>query len=86
MKTYKKPLLVAVVGTIAPLTLGFALALWSHRPQCPEQVTQAQIDSGSCIIGADMSLLWVFLAVPVVLLSLVVASVWAMVLKQRTRV
>jgi hypothetical protein len=52
----------------------------SQRPQCPTGVAQAQIDAGTCIIGADMSGIWIILAIPIVLLLLLAAGVWALVL------
>ena len=76
-KPYVGPLIVAVGGTIVPLSIGFVAAILARRPQCPAGVTQAQIDSGSCIIGADMSFILVFMAVPFVALSLLIAVIWA---------
>jgi hypothetical protein len=83
--SYHGPMWLALTGTFLPLAISFAIALFSRRPQCPDTVTQAQIDTGSCIIGADMSLLWVFFALPLVLACIVTATIWAAIISWRNR-
>jgi hypothetical protein len=74
-----------IAGTIVPLLIGTIYALRGLAvPQCPTGYTQAQIDSSDCIIGANMSGVYIFLAVPYVLMAVVSSTVW-MVLIWRKR-
>jgi hypothetical protein len=82
---YRWPRRLALGGIFVPFGTSFIAALLLRRPQCPNDVTQAQIDAGNCIIGADMSLVLVFLAIPLVLLFVLAAAVWAGIIWYKRR-
>ena len=84
-RRYWWPLRLLVFGILIPPVIGTAMAIMSRRPQCPTDYTQAQIDAGSCIIGADMSGLYIILALPFMLASILAAGVWALVIWRRSR-
>jgi hypothetical protein len=84
MRAYRGPFVLLIVGTIVPLAISIAYVMRGLKvPQCPLGVTQAQIDSGSCIIGANMSGVYIVFAIPFVLLAIVSAAIWALAIRKR---
>ena len=56
----------------------------SSIPQCPDNYTQAEIDSSNCIIGAHIGA--GILLLGVIITTIVVAILWiALALKKRTK-
>jgi hypothetical protein len=85
-RPYLWPIVLMICGTILPLVIGGVLtARGLNVPQCPTNVTQVQIDSGNCIIGANMSGIYIILALPFVFLSLVSAIIWMLIIWRKSR-
>ncbi len=50
------PLRIFAYGTIVSAAILGVSLLFMNPPQCPDNYTQAQVDSSSCIIGANIGL------------------------------
>ena len=79
-QSYRKPLLLLILGTMLPLAIG-ALLAWKgfKTPQCPSYETTMP-DGSNCIIGANMSGLYMFFAVPFVVIFDATVIVWMLVI------
>jgi hypothetical protein len=77
-RPYIKPLLLLILGTILPLAAGAALAIHGFRePQCPSYMDKMP-DGSHCVIGANMSGLYIFFALPFALAGFIGGLVWMM--------
>jgi hypothetical protein len=78
-RPYIKPLLLFIFGTIIPLVVGTALTIHGFRePQCPSYMNKMP-DGSHCVIGANMSGLYIFFALPFAALGFMGGLVWMVI-------
>lgn len=82
---YRWPLWFLGLGAIVPIVLSLAVVYLVPRPQCPSYVTQEYLDTHSCIIGADMSIIWVLFALLLAVLVAAISVVWILIVWRRAK-
>lgn len=76
MNSGKKPMRIYSIGTSLALVIAVIALVFVNQPQCPDGYTQAQIDAGNCIIGANIGLgLLLMLSAGIEIVSIISAIV-----------